>query len=212
MPRDALSGIFCQLCAPSAGSRVYYSAATSSRRAECRECRSLARDYILIGVGALLLVWLVAALLSWAHGACLSHGRQSQLSLAWQMFTPQHKLKILVGFCMIATKIHTVCASQLALIEPPRPQPRTLLLSTPAPAPRPPFVVAAVGVARRQRRWHCSKVMKPSLPIRAGYVAPQQSSRNQWPWRWRGLRPPQPAWRGGSGIGGAIAVCIAAQS
>ena len=107
-----LTGIFCLLCAPS-DSRVYYSSATSSELAECRECRDLARDTILIALGIATGVGATATLLAvWYHRYTTNRLKQ-QLSFAWKSFTPHVKLKVLIGFYMIATKVREVYEVEL---------------------------------------------------------------------------------------------------
>ena len=112
---DDLTGAFCSLCAPHPeGKRVYYAVATTAHRAQCRECRDTARDTILCALGyaaaAAVLCFVVIAL----YVVIASDERKKQLQCAWRAFTPHVKLKICMGFYMIATKIGTVyevCAS-----------------------------------------------------------------------------------------------------
>jgi hypothetical protein len=94
-----LTGAFCLLCSPHPeGKRVYYAAATAARRAHCRECHAMARDTILIFFGIASFSIVVIALAYAWYVACLSRQSKSQLQYAWRVFTPQNKLKILVGF------------------------------------------------------------------------------------------------------------------
>ena len=107
-----LTRVFCLLCAPS-DSRVYYSSATSSELAQCRECGDLARDTILTalgiaaGTGALLLL-----LARWYRRYVPIHHKE-QLLAAWRAFKPHVKLKVLIGFYMIATKVSEVYEVEL---------------------------------------------------------------------------------------------------
>ena len=106
---DDLTGTFCLLCAPHPeGKRVYYVAATTSRRAQCRDCRESARDTILAFIGFVALAAVVALIIVAGCVTYLSDQRKQRLKYTWQAFTPHNKLKILVGFYMIATKVDSV--------------------------------------------------------------------------------------------------------
>ena len=104
-----LTGTFCRLCAPHPqGKRVYYSVATTSQRAHCRECGETVRDTILIFLGVavgLIVAWSVA----WfSYEIWASERRKMQVKYAWRAFTPHNKLKIMISFYMIATKTNAV--------------------------------------------------------------------------------------------------------
>lgn len=93
-----LTGLFCLLCEPRAdGTRVYYVGASSTRRAECKECRESARDTILIAIGVLIALAAVACLVFTGYHTFLSEARKKQLKRAWCVFKPHNKLKILLG-------------------------------------------------------------------------------------------------------------------
>ena len=111
---DDLSGVFCRLCAPRDNHvRVFYSAATASRRAECRECRDTARRSILAFIGYLALAVMMALLLFCWYEAFWPDRRKRMLRRAWKAFTPHNKLKILIGFYMIVTKVGEVYEVEL---------------------------------------------------------------------------------------------------
>ena len=106
-----LAGPFCRLCArhdDGPAVRLYYSAATTSQRAQCRVCRETARDSILSALGWLALAAVVALLFRTWYVVCASPQQRSALGAAWKIYTPHNKTKILVGFYMIATKIDEV--------------------------------------------------------------------------------------------------------
>jgi len=106
---EGLTGVFCRLCAPRDDTRsVYYTAATTSAIAHCTDCRESVRDSILVFFGYLALAAIVGLLLYCTYIACLSTSRKQQLDHAWQKFTPHNKLKILIGFYMITTKVGEV--------------------------------------------------------------------------------------------------------
>jgi len=106
---DDLNGVFCRLCAPRHDDvLVFYAAATGSRRAQCRACRESARDNILSFIGYVALAAVVVLLLFCWYEALWSERRKRHLRRAWQAFTPHNKLKILIGFYMIVTKVSEV--------------------------------------------------------------------------------------------------------
>ena len=104
-----LQGTFCRLCAPHPeGKGVYYAVATTKRRAQCRECRDTVRNTILIGFGyAALAAFVLLSFYLW-YIAIASADRKRHLQCAWHAFTPHIKIKICIGFYMIATKIDQV--------------------------------------------------------------------------------------------------------
>ena len=114
---DGLTGTFCMLCASrDDGKRVYYARGTDSRRAHCELCRQSARDSILGFIALLSIAGAVALLLLCGYRAFIPERRRVQLRHAWHTFTPNDKLKILISFYMIATKIPSVYEVEL----PPR--------------------------------------------------------------------------------------------
>ena len=111
---DDLMGVFCRICVPREdGVRVHYSPGTTSRRTHCRECREMARDNIVRFIGFVALTAALILLLLGAYEVILSHTRKQQLRRAWQAFTPHNKLKILIGFYMIVTKVDDVYAIEM---------------------------------------------------------------------------------------------------
>ena len=105
----SLTGPLCLLCSHSVeGSHVYYMRATTSRIARCEECRNLARNSILLAAGVLAGLCLVLFLVQ-------SLGMvPSQLhSDVWTKFRPHVKLKIVIGFYLIATKVDDVVSHDL---------------------------------------------------------------------------------------------------
>ena len=102
--RPGLAGVFCQLCAEP---NHYYVAARGGSMARCNTCGDTIGATIGIGLLLLLAVVLVA------FGGSLAFQRlpgksRAQLLRFFETATPRNKLKILVGFYMIATKISTV--------------------------------------------------------------------------------------------------------
>ena len=87
--------------------RVYYSAATASRHAECKLCNHLARNVILLVLGVLIFAAAAVAIGKRTFHR-LPDERQQQAIRAWHVFTPHVKLKILLNFYMIATKVDAV--------------------------------------------------------------------------------------------------------
>ena len=89
--------------------RVYFSPATSSQIAHCEPCYNLVRDFFLVATfGVVIGGSLLALVLVWIYRRRLSDSRKQLLSDAWRKYTPHVKLKILVGFYMIATKVDSV--------------------------------------------------------------------------------------------------------
>ena len=106
---DDLAGVFCRVCAPRGdGKAVYYAVATTTRRAQCIECRESARDTMLAAFGYVALVAVAMLVIYYCYRACLSGGLKDQLCEAWTTFKPQNKLKIMFGFYMIACKVDNV--------------------------------------------------------------------------------------------------------
>ena len=104
-----LEGVFCRRCAPRNDSKpVFYSPATTSGRPQCNECGQMARDQIIVFVGSCLGALAVALVLYTCYGSLMSEPRKKLLSQAWTAFKPHNKLKILIGFYMIAVKIDVV--------------------------------------------------------------------------------------------------------
>ena len=104
---DDLRGVFCRLCVPRDGKRVYYTSATASHRAHCRECHDQVRN-ILVSIGIAALVAFAVLSMHAYYVYKISDNRKAQLLHAWQAFTPHVKLKICIGFYMIAAKIQPV--------------------------------------------------------------------------------------------------------
>ena len=104
---DGLTGAFCLLCAPHPeGKRIYYSRASRSHVAQCRECRDSARNTILLFFAFVALAALVV-LQAWTwYVACSSDRLKKQLQCAWRAFTPHVKLKVLIGVCSLLYPSH----------------------------------------------------------------------------------------------------------
>ena len=99
-----LTGTFCLACAPREDRvLVYFAAASTFRRAQCRECRESARNSILLMLGYLALAAASMIFLVACYYVCLSKYCQKQLRDAWANFSPEIKLKILFGFCACHT-------------------------------------------------------------------------------------------------------------
>ena len=109
-----LTGVFCRSCSHrSDGLRVYYSAANARQVAQCKGCYNSARDTILGALGVFVALVIAALLVVLIYCRCLPERQKHILRRAWLTFTPHVKLKILVGFYLIATKIDSVYEVEL---------------------------------------------------------------------------------------------------
>ena len=142
-PSD-LGGVFCRLCAPSKDySRVYYRAATSSRRAHCAACGDTLRDALLIAIfGVAVGGAVVACTLYLIWGRLLSQQWRTDLHEAWQRFRPYNKVKIMFGFFFIASKVGQVYDVEL---------PQTVLRSMDSFA-----AITSFGLVRVQSAIECA--------------------------------------------------------
>ena len=116
-----LAGPFCQLCADAASANasnrtdehIYYKPSTSSAVATCEECGATLWDTAvfcaLVGAAAALTLGLVAAVYKYG----VSVARKAQLAYAMGKFNPGVKLKILIAFYQIATKVDEVYSVRL---------------------------------------------------------------------------------------------------
>ncbi|KAL3926142.1 MAG: hypothetical protein SGPRY_003439, partial [Prymnesium sp.] len=104
---DGLEGTYCLLCTRHEGKRVYYSAASSRERAQCKECPDAVQNTILIVFSSVLGVAVVGGTLYIVHRQ-LSLPIRQWLRQAWRSFSPYVKLKILVGFYVIAGAVERV--------------------------------------------------------------------------------------------------------
>ena len=91
---------------------VYYAKASKSAYAMCKPCRDNLRITIFAGVGFVLGLSVVAYLLhrGFHH---LSPAHKKSLASAWLAFKPLNKLKIMVSFYMIVTRINSVYEVEL---------------------------------------------------------------------------------------------------
>ena len=87
------------------GTRVYYAMATPWARATCRECVDSDRDTIRRTAGYAAIAMLVPLLLIPCLKRRVSKKLQDHLRGVWLKFTPQVKLKIVISFYMIATRV-----------------------------------------------------------------------------------------------------------
>ena len=87
--------------------RVYYSVATTSHHAECKLCNNAVRDGILLVFAAVVVVAGLAFFCKLAFRR-LPEQRQAYAVRMWHTMTPHVKLKILINFYMIASKIDSV--------------------------------------------------------------------------------------------------------
>ena len=111
---EDLTGVFCRLCRDRAdGKHVYYRSATRIARAQCVECREVARDTILSFFGLSVLAILFVLLLVYVYDAYVSERRKRLVRYAWWRFKPHNKIKILIGFYQVATKIGYVYEVEL---------------------------------------------------------------------------------------------------
>ena len=111
--QESLTGVYCRICSRQPdGLRVYYSAASGQQVAQCKGCYDSARDTILIAFGVIvasvIAVLIIVLIYRSCLADCLGEHHQKQLSDAWRKFTPHVKLKILISFYVIATKIDIV--------------------------------------------------------------------------------------------------------
>lgn len=105
--REGLTGVFCMLCDSNSSRNVYYFKATDSEAASCKDCNLLVIASILAVFG------LIAGLWGCLHALTLLTRRQSayvqiQLHNKWRKYGVHIKLKVLVGFYLIATVVHKV--------------------------------------------------------------------------------------------------------
>ena len=105
-----LDGPYCRLCNASAfdGQAHYYSQASPTAPGQCRLCRDLAHTTIISVLGVLVAAGLILLLLSFAYRRLVTASQDKLLRRVWRTFTPHLKLKILLGFYLIATKIDDV--------------------------------------------------------------------------------------------------------
>jgi hypothetical protein len=105
-----LTGIFCQLCdKPGDGTLVHYVKASDDTIAHCKACGS--STGITIGIGILLIIALLVAVAGMSWGMRKLHAdpdRSARVKYYWQTFTPNVKLKLVLGFYLTATKIDEV--------------------------------------------------------------------------------------------------------
>jgi len=111
---DGLDGVYCLLCAKRRESLYYYIPATDSKRAHCRECDNAAELWIVAvasaAVGALAVG---AALMKLYRAYMVGVTRRATLARAWRILSPHVKLKILVGFYLIASVLDKVYEVEL---------------------------------------------------------------------------------------------------
>jgi hypothetical protein len=100
-------------CDDSHNESVHYAVATTSKPAHCADCSESARNAILVIVGVVVVCAVAYAVLHLAHRHCLPAARKDQLQSAWALFTPHNKLKIVINFYQVVTKIDTVYEVEL---------------------------------------------------------------------------------------------------
>ena len=118
---QSLTGIFCMLCDRSSvsGLRVFYAGASqgygvmSRAPAECRDCELLYTSQETLTLGAVLLTGVLLVAMaslrcSKEHWGSLRRRHLSNSGRLWSVAGIPGKLKILVGFFMIVTRIETV--------------------------------------------------------------------------------------------------------
>ena len=103
-----LWGPFCQLCNPSLGQDVYYVPAQQSEVAKCKACEETLTKTAVIAIAGAVGVVCGGCLLHLFSRLCLSPRHREQLAYAWKRFNPGVKLKILIAFYQIATKVEMV--------------------------------------------------------------------------------------------------------
>ena len=105
---EGLTGTFCQLCEERDG--VHYVTANSTHVAYCAPCDDASTLATTLGTGAaaIAIVGGLAAALVVSWRRCLPKSVKERLLYAYSTFTPQVKLKTLIGFYMIATEISRV--------------------------------------------------------------------------------------------------------
>ena len=109
--QPGLTGVFCQKCVQiNANDAVFYSKATAEKVAECLPCGEFVKVnttlFILIGIAAGVVG--TALLLQWVCRRKLTAQQRAQLLASWVRLKPLNKLKILISFYMIATKVDNV--------------------------------------------------------------------------------------------------------
>jgi hypothetical protein len=109
--RRGLTGTYCRLCAEPLH---YYVSAATGVFAHCEPCKDAVQNGLESGLGKAGLILASAGLLAGLIVWCLRRNPKYRQLLAWAWhqaeshYTLRNKLKILVGFYMIATKIEDV--------------------------------------------------------------------------------------------------------
>jgi len=100
---DGIVGTFCRTCIQDpVGPLVYYLSATDESSARCADCEG--QLGVTIGMALLMLALLGAAV----AGLALAQKRSKRFQQMLLTFKPQNKLKILIGFYIVATRVDTV--------------------------------------------------------------------------------------------------------
>ena len=106
---STLTGVFCQQCLPRPdGQMAYYSRATEEQKAHCALCESS-----MVIVPACVAAGLVLAIVCLYYASRrkllrVPKASLARLSTAWHALAPHVKLKIVVGFYVLATRVNTV--------------------------------------------------------------------------------------------------------
>ena len=145
--RSTLAGPFCALCDRSNTSAlVYYVQASDFQTAHCEECGNSTAQTVLLACGAVAFALLLVFLLRLYKPM----GREG-VKRFMHNFSPQNKIKILIAFYMIATKVdespapyHLVPLHPTPFhLTPPRTLSPHLIPCPPNPTPTPPHPIAS---------------------------------------------------------------------
>ena len=101
---DQLSGVYCEQCESSGDELVYYVEATEDRTATCAPCGNTLAGSFAVGAIALTVVAFIVLLVLFV--------RRKMTPTMWRTFrrfnescTPRNKLKIVLGFYQLVTKV-----------------------------------------------------------------------------------------------------------
>ena len=159
--RDTLAGPFCALCDRSnATARVYYVKASDSQVAHCEVCRNSTISTLLMAFGAVAFALLLSFLLRRYKPM-----QREGIKRFMRRFSPQNKLKIMIAFYMIATKVDDTPHLSSHLF-PSQPDPSHLIPHHPIPFQPPHHTISSYSTPPRPIPSHpIPSPLIPSCPI-----------------------------------------------
>ena len=128
--QPGLTGIFCKLCDPLdspnstypnnasavAVARMYYVGATATDVAHCEACGGTAATAIGAGVGFAVLIVSFVLLAKRSTRQFIRPDVLAHVHRLWHLFTLATKVKIVIGFYMIASKISRIYEVELLTV------------------------------------------------------------------------------------------------